>query len=205
MILLDRSALPWTCWLVRLLHHGSNRRLVAILHSGAYARSASPLGFLSHPSPAEALVADHEVRLIRRRGNHSDYLRDVETSPTRRRGAGSGQGVISTAQPGGRQTAELGDIGLADAQAKPESVRPALRGRVLVVAFHFPPQAGSSGVLRAQKFCRYLPEFGSMPTVLTVKASAYERTDPMQLGDIPADVEILRAFSLDARASYVVS
>jgi diaminopimelate decarboxylase len=54
--------------------------LVAILHSGAYARSASPLGFLSHPSPAEVLVADHELRLIRRRGSPSDYLRDVETA-----------------------------------------------------------------------------------------------------------------------------
>jgi diaminopimelate decarboxylase len=52
--------------------------LVAILHSGAYARSASPLGFLSHPSPAEVLVAGHEPRLIRRRGSPSDYLRDVE-------------------------------------------------------------------------------------------------------------------------------
>ena len=95
--------------------------------------------------------------------------------------------------------AEVVDVGLADTHTKPESLHPVIRGRVLIVAFHFPPQAGSSGVLRAQKFCRYLPDFGWMPTVLTVKASAYERTDPMQLNDIPADVEVLRAFSLDAR------
>jgi diaminopimelate decarboxylase len=53
--------------------------LVAVLHSGAYARSASPLGFLSHASPPEVMVADHELRLIRRRGSPSDYVGDVET------------------------------------------------------------------------------------------------------------------------------
>ena len=51
--------------------------LVGILQSGAYARTASPLGFLSHPSPAEVLVEDGQVRLIRRRGTHSDLLADI--------------------------------------------------------------------------------------------------------------------------------
>ncbi len=52
--------------------------LIAVLQSGAYARSASPLGFLSHATPPEVLVAAGEARLIRRRGDVSDYLRDVE-------------------------------------------------------------------------------------------------------------------------------
>jgi diaminopimelate decarboxylase len=52
--------------------------LIAVFQSGAYARSASPLGFLSHPAPPEVLVADGEARLIRRRGDVSDYLRHVE-------------------------------------------------------------------------------------------------------------------------------
>jgi diaminopimelate decarboxylase len=52
--------------------------LIAIFQSGAYARSASPMGFLSHPAPPEVLVADEEARLIRRRGSVQDYLRDVE-------------------------------------------------------------------------------------------------------------------------------
>ncbi len=52
--------------------------LIAVLQSGAYARSASPMGFLSHPAPPEVLVADGEARLIRRRGSVSDYLRDIE-------------------------------------------------------------------------------------------------------------------------------
>jgi diaminopimelate decarboxylase len=52
--------------------------LVGVFQSGAYARTASPLGFLSHPAPPEALVADGEARLIRRRGTVDDYLRDIE-------------------------------------------------------------------------------------------------------------------------------
>jgi glycosyltransferase involved in cell wall biosynthesis len=72
-------------------------------------------------------------------------------------------------------------------------------GRVLIVAFHFPPQAGSSGLLRSLKFCRYLPEFGWTPTVLTVQPRAYERVDDTQLCDIPNVVKVLRTFSLDTR------
>jgi diaminopimelate decarboxylase len=52
--------------------------LVAVFQSGAYARSASPLGFLSHGTPPEVMVADGEARLIRRRGAAEDYLRDVK-------------------------------------------------------------------------------------------------------------------------------
>ena len=38
--------------------------------------------------------------------------------------------------------------------------------RVLVVAFHFPPSVGT-GTVRVTKFCKYLPEFGWQPVVLT--------------------------------------
>jgi diaminopimelate decarboxylase len=51
--------------------------LVGVFQSGAYARTASPLGFLSHPSPAEVLVENGEVRLIRRRGTHRDLFADI--------------------------------------------------------------------------------------------------------------------------------
>ena len=50
--------------------------LVAIFQSGAYARSASPLGFLSHPTPPEVWVDGGRHRLIRRRGEIADYFRD---------------------------------------------------------------------------------------------------------------------------------
>lgn len=43
--------------------------LVGILQSGAYARTASPLGFLSHPSPPEVWIDDGRVNLILPRGS----------------------------------------------------------------------------------------------------------------------------------------
>jgi len=51
--------------------------LIGVFQSGAYARTASPLGFLSHPTPPELLVYNGEVRLIRRRGTFDDQLADV--------------------------------------------------------------------------------------------------------------------------------
>jgi len=51
--------------------------LIGVFQSGAYARTASPLGFLSYPTPAEVLVEDGELRLIRRRGTYEDLLNDI--------------------------------------------------------------------------------------------------------------------------------
>ncbi len=51
--------------------------LIGVFQSGAYARAASPLGFLSHPTPPEVWVEGSHHRLIRRRGELNDYLRDV--------------------------------------------------------------------------------------------------------------------------------
>ena len=46
--------------------------LIAVLQSGAYGLSASPVGFLSHPMPAEVLVDGGEARSIRARGSFGD-------------------------------------------------------------------------------------------------------------------------------------
>ncbi|HVL72499.1 MAG TPA: type III PLP-dependent enzyme [Beijerinckiaceae bacterium] len=43
--------------------------LVAVLQSGAYGLTASPVGFLGHPMPAEVLVEDGRARLVRPRGS----------------------------------------------------------------------------------------------------------------------------------------
>jgi len=51
--------------------------LVGILQSGAFARSASPLGFLSHNTPVEVWVDRGEDFLIRSRGCTEDFMRDV--------------------------------------------------------------------------------------------------------------------------------
>lgn len=70
---------------------------------------------------------------------------------------------------------------------------------VLMIAFHFPPQVGSSGHLRSLKYCRYLPKYGWMPTVLTVHPRAYERVGDSQLKDVPGQLKVVRAFALDTR------
>lgn len=46
---------------------------------------------------------------------------------------------------------------------------------ILMIAYHFPPVAASSGFLRTLKFSQYLPCFDVQPFILTVKPSAYEK------------------------------
>jgi diaminopimelate decarboxylase len=51
--------------------------VLVVLQSGAYARTASPLDFLGHPSPAEVWIdPQSNPYLIRRRGTWDDPLRD---------------------------------------------------------------------------------------------------------------------------------
>jgi len=49
---------------------------LGILQSGAYARSASPLGFLSHVTPPEVMVYDGRSEMIRRKGTFDDLVHD---------------------------------------------------------------------------------------------------------------------------------
>lgn len=69
--------------------------------------------------------------------------------------------------------------------------------RVLMIAYHFPPLAGSSGIQRTLRFAKYLPEFGWTPMVLTAHPIAYEQTSPDQLGEIPAGTVVVRAPALN--------
>jgi diaminopimelate decarboxylase len=57
--------------------------LVGIFQSGAYARSASPLGFLGHPTPPEVMACDGRATLIRSRGDYSSLLLDQCETPIR--------------------------------------------------------------------------------------------------------------------------
>lgn len=70
---------------------------------------------------------------------------------------------------------------------------------MLIIAFHFPPQAGSSGQLRSLKYCRYLPEFGWQPAMLTPNPRAYDAIDEKGLGSIPKGVPVIRSFALDTK------
>jgi glycosyltransferase involved in cell wall biosynthesis len=78
------------------------------------------------------------------------------------------------------------------------------RKRVLMVAFHFPPQSGSSGVLRTLNFVKHLPPHGWTPTVLSANARAYaERRDDL-MSTIPSGTEVIRAFALDAARHFSI-
>ena len=76
--------------------------------------------------------------------------------------------------------------------------------RILMIAFHYPPILGSSGVHRTLKFSSYLPEFGWQPIVLTVNERAYPKIDKRRLSEIPAGLIIKRAFGLDANQHYSI-
>jgi glycosyltransferase involved in cell wall biosynthesis len=62
-------------------------------------------------------------------------------------------------------------------------------GRVLMVAFHFPP-AGASGTQRCLKFARYLPEFRWDVEVLTAQKTVHEVLDPTLMAELPSCVAV---------------
>lgn len=77
--------------------------------------------------------------------------------------------------------------------------------RVLMIAYHFPPIQGSSGVQRTLRFARYLPEFGWEPIILTAHPRAYDRTSADQLDDIPNGVEVVRAQAWDTSRHFAIA
>jgi glycosyltransferase involved in cell wall biosynthesis len=76
--------------------------------------------------------------------------------------------------------------------------------RVLIVAFHYPPDLSSSGVLRTLKFSRYLPENGWIPTVLTVDPKFYETKDSALERQIPPEVEVHRTNAIDMKRTFSI-
>ncbi|MDA8092649.1 MAG: glycosyltransferase [Betaproteobacteria bacterium] len=74
----------------------------------------------------------------------------------------------------------------------------------LVIAFHYPPEASSSGVLRTLKFTRYLPDYGWRATVVTLRRDAYETTDPGLEAQIPEAVRVVRTGYLNTKRHLAV-
>jgi glycosyltransferase involved in cell wall biosynthesis len=74
-----------------------------------------------------------------------------------------------------------------------------------MVAFHFPPFAGSSGVQRTLRFVQQLPPLGWAPIVLTAHPRAYEQTSHDLLRDVPDDVPVSHAFAVDAARHLTVA
>lgn len=69
--------------------------------------------------------------------------------------------------------------------------------RLLMIAYHYPPFGGSSGLQRTLSFSRHVAEYGWQPVVLTVDPRAYQEQNADQLEQIPASVPVKRAFGLD--------
>lgn len=63
---------------------------------------------------------------------------------------------------------------------------------VLIIAYYFPP-SGGPGVQRVLKHCRYLPEFGWRPVVLTVSNGQFPARDESLIAQIPDAASVERS------------
>src|SRR5688500_7517313 len=71
--------------------------------------------------------------------------------------------------------------------------------RALLIAFHFPPQAASSGIQRTLSFSRHLGHHGWEPLVLSASPIAYGVKNASQLTMLPPELIVKRAFALDTK------
>jgi glycosyltransferase involved in cell wall biosynthesis len=72
-----------------------------------------------------------------------------------------------------------------------------MRKNALMLAFHFPPFAQSSGSIRTLSFVRHLPDHGWQPIVLTARENVYPEVDQRSLKMTPHRASILRAPGFD--------
>jgi glycosyltransferase involved in cell wall biosynthesis len=70
--------------------------------------------------------------------------------------------------------------------------------KVLMVAFHYPPFQGGSGIHRTLKFSRYLPDHGWQPIVLSAHPRAYPKVGKELVSQVPRDLIVKRAFAVDS-------
>ncbi|MFT4582899.1 MAG: hypothetical protein ACI915_003596 [Gammaproteobacteria bacterium] len=69
--------------------------------------------------------------------------------------------------------------------------------RILMIAYHYPPIQGSSGVHRTLSFSKYLPSHGWLPSILTVSRSGLTAYLDKNEAMIPLGTTVVRALSLD--------
>lgn len=64
---------------------------------------------------------------------------------------------------------------------------------ILVITYYWPP-SGGAGVQRWLKFCKYLPDFGVQPIVLTVdeRQASYPQIDNTLCEEIPSNLHIVK-------------
>jgi glycosyltransferase involved in cell wall biosynthesis len=76
--------------------------------------------------------------------------------------------------------------------------------RLLVIAYHFPPIQGSSGIHRTLAFAKFLREFGWEVTVLTVHTRAFQNYRAENLRMIPDHVDVVRANAWDTARHFSI-
>jgi hypothetical protein len=78
--------------------------------------------------------------------------------------------------------------------SRPDSAEPR---HALVIAFHFPPCQGSSGLQRPLSLLKHLPKNGWTPVVLSAHPRTYAKLDPRLLTQVSASVPVIRAMAFD--------
>ena len=98
--------------------------------------------------------------------------------------------------------AQRSDGHVAPIQSSRSKIQDPIR-RLLLITYYFPP-SGGSGVQRALKFAKYLPEAGWQPTVLTVRTgeALYPDLDPSLEREVPAALQVERTKAWDPYALY---
>jgi glycosyltransferase involved in cell wall biosynthesis len=74
---------------------------------------------------------------------------------------------------------------------------------ILMIAYFFPPLGGIA-VQRAMKFACYLKQFGWHPIILSVEGSPYVLHDPALTAQLPSDLTIFRARTLEPAYLYTL-
>lgn len=73
--------------------------------------------------------------------------------------------------------------------------------KVLIITYYWPPASGP-GVQRFLKFCKYLPEFGWQPYVITVENGTYSATDTSLTTDVPDGVTVKKTKTAEPFTAY---
>lgn len=77
-----------------------------------------------------------------------------------------------------------------------------LRHGVLVVAFHYPPDNTSTGVLRTAKFTEYLLRHGWRSSVITVPEELYTSRNPAGVEKISGVISVDRTWACDVKSAF---
>jgi hypothetical protein len=73
---------------------------------------------------------------------------------------------------------------------------------LLVIAFHYPPDNSSTGVLRTFKFTEYLLRHDWRSHVITAPSELYISRNPAGMDEIPPQIEVDRAWGCDVKQAF---